>query len=241
MTKRVEKRLRQLTEQWGLPEGASAQLGRILELVEGELSSITAVRDPAHGVDLHVADSLAGLQVPAIRDAQTIADLGAGGGFPGLALAAALPSAQITLVESVGKKCEFIRKAADEVGLTNVTVVNARAEAWPDGIGAHDVVTARALAPLNVLAEYAAPLLREGGSLVAWKGKKDPSEERDGLHAAEVLGLAPDASSPLAVEPFSGADERHLYLYLKVSPTPSRYPRRDGMARKRPLQGSTTA
>lgn len=230
--------MKQLAEQYGLPEGAIETLAAILDLVEQEPSSITAVRDPGQGVDLHVADSLAGLQLPVIREAQTIADLGAGGGFPGLALAVALPNAHVTLVESVGKKCEFLRQTAAAVELTNVEVVNARAEAWPEGLSSQDVVTARALAPLNVLAEYAAPLLKEGGSLVAWKGKRDPSEEADGVHAADVLGLAPDPASPLAVEPFSGADTRHLYLYSKVSPTPTKYPRREGMARKRPLQGS---
>jgi 16S rRNA (guanine527-N7)-methyltransferase len=231
----VDDRLVELAERWELPAAAPAQLKVILDLVAAEPVSITTVRDPAAGVDAHVADSLAGLAVPAVRAARTIADLGSGGGFPGLALAAALPAARVTLVESVGKKCEFLRRAADEAGLGNVEVVNARAEAWPAGLATQDVVTARALAALNVLAEYAAPLLLAGGSLVAWKGKVDPSEEADGVAAASLLGL--DAGPPLAVEPFSGADRRWLYLYSKVSPTPARYPRREGMARKRPLRG----
>jgi 16S rRNA (guanine527-N7)-methyltransferase len=241
MTRRVEKRLRQLTEQWTLPEGSEQRLSRILDLVQREPSSITAVRDPAHGVDLHIADSLAGLQLAPVRTAPRIADLGAGGGFPGLVLAVALPTAEVTLVESVGKKCEFLRSVVDDLELRNVAIVNARAEAWPDGSGSQDVITARALAPLSVLAEYAAPLLREGGSLVAWKGKRDPSEEADGLHAAEILGLAADPGSPYAAETFSGADTRHLYVYSKVRVTPSKFPRREGMARKRPLQSLTGA
>jgi 16S rRNA (guanine527-N7)-methyltransferase len=231
----VDDRLAELAERWELPAAAPAQLKAILDLVAAEPVSITTVRDPAAGVDAHVADSLAGLEVPAVRDARTIADLGSGGGFPGLALAAALPAAQVTLVESVGKKCEFLRRAADEAGLANVEVVNARAEAWPAGLGTQDVVTARALAPLNVLAEYAAPLLLAGGSLVAWKGKVDPSEEADGVAAATMLGL--EAEPARAVEPLPGADHRWLYVYSKVSPTPERYPRREGMARKRPLRG----
>jgi 16S rRNA (guanine527-N7)-methyltransferase len=231
-------RLAELAERWELAEGAPRQLRRILELVQVEPTSITTVRDPEQGVDVHVADSLAGLDVPELRNARSIADLGAGGGFPGLVLAVALPHATINLVESVGKKTDFLRRTADAVGLENVRVVNARAEGWPEGVGANDVVTARALAPLNVLAEYAAPLLEEGGRLVAWKGKRDPSEERDGLHAAEVVGLEP--LEPIPAATFPGADERHLYVYLKVRPTPSRFPRREGIARKRPLQPSTT-
>jgi 16S rRNA (guanine527-N7)-methyltransferase len=231
----VDDRLAELADRWGLPEAAPAQLKVVLDLVAAEPTSITTVRDPAEGVEVHVADSLAGLEVAALRGAERIADLGSGAGFPGLALAAALPAARVTLVESVGKKCDFLRRAADAAGLGNVEVVNARAEAWPAGLGIHDAVTARALAPLNVLAEYAAPLLVAGGSLVAWKGKVDPTEEADGAGAATLLGL--EARDPLAVDPFSGAEHRWLYVYLKVSPTPARYPRREGMARKRPLRG----
>jgi 16S rRNA (guanine527-N7)-methyltransferase len=230
----VDDRLAELTARWQLPDLAAVQLKTILDCVAAEPTSITTVRDPAQGVDVHVADSLAGLEVDALRTAARIADLGSGGGFPGLALAAALPAAQVTLVESVGKKCDFLRRTADAAGLANVEVVNARAEGWPAGLGTQDIVTARALAPLNVLAEYAAPLLVQGGSLVAWKGHEDPSEAADGVAAASQLGLDPLPAR--SVQPFPGTDERHLYVYLKVLPTPDRYPRREGMARKRPLR-----
>jgi 16S rRNA (guanine527-N7)-methyltransferase len=233
----VDRRLAELTSHWGLPPAAPAQLRTILELVATEPSAITAVRDPNAGVKAHVADSLTGLALPELRGAETIADLGAGGGFPGLVLAAALPDAEVTLVESVGKKCDFLRRAADAADLPNVTVVNARAEAWPEGLGRQQVVTARALASLSVLAEYAAPLLALGGALVAYKGRRDPSEEAGGMAAAEILGL--EGRDPVRTRPVAGADERHLYLYLKVRPTPDRFPRREGMARKRPLTAST--
>jgi 16S rRNA (guanine527-N7)-methyltransferase len=232
--KDVDARLAELAARWTLPPTAPAQLARILRLVAGEPSSITTVRDPAVAVDLHVADSLAGLVVPALRGAATIADLGSGGGFPGLALAVARPDAAVTLVESVGRKCDFLRRAADAAGLPNVTVVHARAEEWRDGLGTQEVVTARALASLNVLAEYAAPLLRGGGSLVAWKGRADAAELRDGRAAAERLGLQP--AGEIAVTDVPGADARNLYVYLKVRATPPGYPRRAGMARKRPLR-----
>ena len=232
----VAARLDALAEQWALPSAAPAQLRTILDLVAAEPSSITTVRDPADGVDVHVADSLSLLAVDAVRSAARIADLGAGGGFPGLVLAAAVPAAAVALVESVGRKCDFLRRAADAAGLGNVEVVNARAEAWREGLGVHDVVTARALAPLNVLAEYAAPLLREGGMLVAMKARRDPGEEADGAAAAAQLGLEPAA--PVPVAPYPTAGSRHLHLYLKVAPTPARFPRREGMARKRPLRAS---
>jgi 16S rRNA (guanine527-N7)-methyltransferase len=230
----VEDRLQELAARYALPAQAPRQLAEILELVAAEPTSITTVRNPVEGVELHVADSLAGLEVEEVRNAQRIADLGAGGGFPGLALAVALPDVHLTLVESVGKKCDFLRRAAEGVGLSNVEVVNARAEGWAAGIGTQDVVTARALAPLNVLAEYAAPLLRLGGALVAYKGRRDPSEEADAMAAADVLGL--ESTPPRPVSPLPAGDIRHLYLYLKVRETPARFPRREGMARKRPLR-----
>jgi 16S rRNA (guanine527-N7)-methyltransferase len=233
----VEARLEDLAARWNLPPQAPAQLRMILDLVAVEPTSITTVRDPGEAVDVHVADSLTALAAPPVRTATTLADLGAGGGFPGLVLAAARPDLAVSVVESVGKKCEFLRRTAQAAGLRNVAVVNARAEAWTEGLGAQDVVTARALAPLNVLAEYAAPLLRDGGSLVAMKGRRDPQEEADGASAAAILGL--EITDPLVVTPFDGAGSRHLHLYLKVAPTPARFPRRVGMARKRPLRGST--
>jgi 16S rRNA (guanine527-N7)-methyltransferase len=233
----VLRRLSELADTWSLPPRAAGQLATVLEAVAAEPTSITTVRDPAEAVDIHVADSLSVLAADAVREAATIADLGAGGGFPGLVLAAALPGATLTLIESVGKKCDFLRRTAEAAGLANVRVVNARAESWREGLGTQDVVVARALAPLNVLAEYAAPLLRDSGVLVAMKARREPSEEADGIAAAEELGLEPQP--PLAVAPFAGSGPRHLHLYLKVRPTPARYPRREGMARKRPIRGSS--
>ena len=120
----------------------------------------------------------------------------------------------MTLVESVGRKCAFLAAAAARLGSGNVEVVNARAEEWPDGLGAQDVVVARALAPLPVLLEYAAPLLEAGGLLVAWKGRREAAEEADGAAAA---GAGDERAEPVAVEPFRGPAIAHLYLSSKVS------------------------
>jgi 16S rRNA (guanine527-N7)-methyltransferase len=237
VTGAIDARLTELVARYGLPGGAQDQLAALLGLMAAEPAAITSVRDPAEGVDAHVADSLVALDLPAVRATRRAADLGSGGGFPGLALAIALPGAHVVLVESVGRKSAFLAGAARELGLGNVDVVNARAEAWPEGIGAHDLVVARAVAPLAVLVEYAAPLLELGGALVAWKGRPDPAEEADGAAAAAVLGMSAPAAH--RVEPFDRASDRHLYLSSKVRVTPPRYPRRPGMARKRPIQASS--
>jgi 16S rRNA (guanine527-N7)-methyltransferase len=233
----VAGRLSELAARYELPAAAPERLGALLDLVAGEPSAITSVRDPAEGVDVHVADSLVALELPVVRGARRIADLGSGGGFPGLALAIALPEAHVALVESVERKCAFLRRATEELGLGNVEVVCGRAEAWPEGRGVHDLVTARALAPLSVLIEYAAPLLEVGGHLVAWKGRVDGTEAAHGRAAAEVLGMSEPAA--IAVAPFDHAGERYLYLNSKVSLTPTGYPRRPGMARKRPIRPSS--
>jgi 16S rRNA (guanine527-N7)-methyltransferase len=89
------------------------------------------------------------------------------------------------------------------------------------------------VAPLAVLLEYAAPLLREGGVLVAWKGARDDEDEQAGAGAARTLGM--ERAEVRRVEPFEGAENRHLHTYVKTAPAPQAFPRRPGMAKKRPL------
>ena len=218
-------------------------LRRILEALEREPDPQTTV-DAADAVDVHVADSLAGLIVPEVREARAIADLGAGPGFPGLPLAVALPRARVDLIESAGRKAELIGRLIEAAGIDNARPVRARAEEWAaveagrtpaQGRAAYDVVCARAVGPLAVLAEYAAPLLVDGGVLVAWKGSRDAAEEASARTAADAVGLEP--AGVVQVEPYPGSRDRHLHLYRKSRPTPARFPRRPGMAVKRPLGG----
>ncbi len=122
----------------------------------------------------------------------------------------------------------------------NARSVTARAEdyarvpgALGGGAGVYDAVTARAVGPLVVLVEYAAPLLRDGGVLVAWKGARDEAEETAGAAAAPEVGMAMEKVLP--VKPYPSSENRHLHVFRKVAPTPDRFPRRAGMARKRPL------
>jgi 16S rRNA (guanine527-N7)-methyltransferase len=233
----VPVRLAELGARYALPTEAVSKFDALLDLVASEPASITSVRDPREGVDVHVADSLVALEFGVVRAATHIADLGSGAGFPGLALAIARPDAHVALVESVARKCAFLERAAQALGLTNVTVAHARVEAWRDGLGTSDVVTARALAPLGVVLEYGAPLLAVGGTLVAWKGRLQSIEVADASAAAVALGLSTPRAH--AVTPFADAQDRYLYLSSKVTPTPDRFPRREGMARKRPLRAST--
>ncbi|HET9676920.1 MAG TPA: 16S rRNA (guanine(527)-N(7))-methyltransferase RsmG, partial [Solirubrobacterales bacterium] len=163
----------------GLSERAREQLQTVLALLAEERASVSSVVDQ-RAWQVHVIDSLTGLEVPELPEARRIADVGAGAGFPGLALAAALSEARVDLIESVGRKCEFMRHAAEAAGIGNATIVNARSEEWAasEGREAYDAVTARAVGRLSTLAELASPLLKPNGVLVAWKGRRDEDEER---------------------------------------------------------------
>lgn len=229
----VESRLAELVAQYELADDAAARLGALLTALAAEPDPHTTVADPERAVDVHMADSLTALEVPAVRSARSIADLGAGAGFPGLPLAVALPTARVALVEAASRKCAVIARLAAAADISNAVAVDARAESWPEGAGGHDIVTARALAPLPVIAEYAAPLLAPSGTLVAWKAQVDQHELETARVAADELGL--EEAGIVEVPPFPGASAHTLHLYLKVRSTPNRYPRRPGMARKRPL------
>lgn len=230
--------IEELAERYGLPARSVTQLEALVEEVLTDPRAPTAVTDRRGIVRDHLADSLVALERDRVRRATTIADLGSGAGFPGLPLAIALPEARVKLVESNRGKCEFIARAIAACGLSNATAVPVRAEEWADGMGQFDLVTARALAPLPVVAEYAAPLLRPGGMLLAWRGRIDPSDQASAFLAAGELGLQMEA--PFPVEPYAGITNRNLQIARKVAPTPKRFPRRAGMARKRPLGTRTS-
>jgi 16S rRNA (guanine527-N7)-methyltransferase len=211
------------------------QIELLLSQVALDEHAPTRIRDVAQAMDGHVADSLAALEIEAVVDAATLADLGSGSGFPGLALAVALPHAEVFLVESQRRKCEFLQRLCAGAEIGNAQVVCARAEQWRDGIARNDVVLARALAPQPVVLEYAAPLLRIGGTLVDWRGRRDATGEQAAEQAGELLGMR--RGEVLKVTPFEGATDRHLHVFVKVEATPERFPRRPGIARKRPLGG----
>jgi 16S rRNA (guanine527-N7)-methyltransferase len=229
-----------LVARYHLGQAAAAQIERILEALAAEPDPHTTVSESQAALEVHVADGLSGLEVAELAHAHRIADIGAGAGFPGLVLAVALPQAQVDLVESVGRKRAVMDRLIQAGEVSNARSITTRAEelgsvraALGGGRDAYDAVTARALGPLAVLGEYAAPLLREGGVLVAWKGARDADEEAAGAAAARQLGMA--VGDVLSVQPFESSENRNLHVFRKISPTPPGFPRRPGMARKRPL------
>jgi 16S rRNA (guanine527-N7)-methyltransferase len=208
-------------------------LETVLALLAEEHASVSSVTDD-RAWQVHVADSLTGLEVPELRDAQRIADVGAGAGFPGLVLAVALPDAQVDLIESVSRKTAFITHAASKAAIPNATALTTRSEDLAKSVGreSYDIVTARAVARLSTLAELASPLLRENGVLVAWKGRRDTEEEQQLERASEELAMMPEQI--LDVGHRAGSEHRHLHVIRKSGPTPSNLPRKPGLAKKRP-------
>jgi 16S rRNA (guanine527-N7)-methyltransferase len=196
--------------------------------------NLTAIRDPEAVARDHLLDSLAA--VPLLRDdAGRVADLGSGGGLPGIPLAVALPSTRFVLVESVGKKARFLATAVAALGLDDrVTVAAERAEdlAAPDRERERlDVVTVRAVAALPELIELALPLLRVDGRLIAWKREPFEPELAAGRNAGRALGAEIEVVEVTA----PSLEDRRLVVVTKGRPTPRRYPRSPADRRARPL------
>jgi 16S rRNA (guanine527-N7)-methyltransferase len=225
--------LRELCRAMGvdISRACAGALVAVLDAMASEAQNLTSIDDLTTGIERHLADSLSGLTLSSVRDAASIVDVGSGGGFPGLALAAALPQCAVTLNESEGRKAEWLVRASAR--FPNVRVVSARSEDLARlERESYSCATARAVGSLPVVLELTAPLVELGGSVVAWRAEREPEAEAAAAEAADELGLLLEEVRP--VTPFPGA-RRHLHLYRKVAATPARYPRRPGRAAKRPL------
>ena len=233
MTDPPEAGLTALAGRYALDAEALSRLRVLADLLAHDPLAPTTIRAAEAIRDDHLADSLVALDLEALRSARSVLDLGAGAGLPGLPLAIALPEAQFTLLEASGRKCAFLRRAIAATQVSNVNVVHARAESFQAGRGRYDVVTARAVAPPTVTAEYASPLLRVGGTLILWRGRREADVDAALGSAAGELGLA--EPSIHRVRPYARAENRHLYVLTKLGETPPRFPRRPGIALKRPL------
>lgn len=202
-----------------------AALRAYRDLLVAEPVSVTSVRDPAEAWDLHVADALTGLDVVRGLSPRTVIDVGSGGGSPGIPIAIAA-GIDVTLLEASAAKCDFLRRTAATLGLA-CPVVHDRSEDFgrAEGRDAFDVALARALAPPAVAVELCLPLVRVGGHVLLWTADTDPAALE--LVAGMVGGALIEA---VAVRP-----NRRLMLLGKAVPTPDRFPRRPGIAAKRPL------
>lgn len=230
----VEARLDALAAEHDLPGAAVDRLRVLLDVYATDEHAATTVRDPLDAVDRHVADGLSGLVVPALSRASRVVDVGTGAGVPALVLATARPDMEVVALDTVGKKVAWTVSCAERMGLENVRGVHARAETWWEGQGWAEVVTARAVAQLGVLLEYACPLLTPGGRLVAWKGTIAGEEEDVARSVAKQLRMSPPEQ--IEVTPWPEAENRRLVVHIKSGPTPKGFPRQAGAALRKPLR-----
>ena len=224
----------------GAPEATAEGLSRYLDVLLTWPGNVTAIATRNEVVETLLGDSFALLDVEELRsrEGEPWLDLGAGAGVPGIPLAAVLPRSRVTLLEAASRKCAFLRAAVEAAGLQDRCRVEcARSERFAasgaPGRDAFGVVLARAVAPLPVLVELAAPLLAQGGVLVASKTRRALRDE--GPPAAAAAGQCGMEPRPPQALPRSPLDDAVAAVFAKVAPTPDRLPRREGMAAKRPL------
>jgi 16S rRNA (guanine527-N7)-methyltransferase len=217
------------------------------DLVEwNQRFNLTAITEYEQAQVRHFADSLSCLlaiqkaqHVPRARPLQCI-DVGSGAGFPGLPLKIYCPQMRMTLLEATGKKVDFMRHAIAHLQLKDVQAIKGRAEEIGHDASyreQHDLVFARAVAELPVLAEYTLPFCRLGGLIIAQKGERAQEEIQAAQHAISILGG--QVQQVIPVELLGLAETRHLVVVRKVARTPAKYPRRSGMPAKRPLKAET--
>jgi 16S rRNA (guanine527-N7)-methyltransferase len=206
-----------------------------LLLAWNESINLTAIRDPEAVAIGHVIDSLSALPVLRERGLRRFADLGSGGGFPGLPVAVALPADGALLVDSVAKKVRFLDAAAAAVGMAGtIATFTGRAEqlaADPEHRERWPAVLARAVAALPELVELSFPLLAPGGVLIAWKGADVSAEMTAATRATDVLGGGTLETTDVAATGLAG---HRLVIITKTRPTPVRFPRDPAVRRRSP-------
>jgi len=215
------------------------KLDRYLELVldENRTTNLTAVREVDAAWRRLIIDSLTVLPgLDELEPGSCVIDVGSGAGLPGMPVAIARPNLSVTLLESTGKKAAFIQRAIDTLGLTNATVLQERAETVgqsPQHRGQYDACVNRAVGPMNVLLEFALPLVSVGGRVLAMKGPKVEEELGESGDALSILGAGDLAVIDAYPESFN--NDLVIVSIIKESPTPDEYPRLPGVPKKQPL------
>ncbi len=199
--------------------------------------NLTAITDPIDVARKHFLDSLSVLSACEMRAGDRLIDVGSGAGFPGLPIRIARPDLQVTLLEATRKKCEFLQHVVAALDLSDVAIVNARAEdAARDAAHRerYDWALARAVADLATLIEYLLPFVRVGGRVAAQKsGEVEAEVERAGA-ALAALGGRLQRVAPVSVP---GLEEARCVVVIeKIASTPEKYPRRAGLPEKRPIR-----
>lgn len=235
------EQLRAQCGSWGvaLDRSRLSLLSEYADLLAGyELANIIGTKDREQIILEHLVDSLSCLTTESVQCNGTLIDVGTGGGLPGIPLSIACPDLHVALLEATEKKVRFLEYAKTELDLDNLEVLHARVEdagRQPQCREAFDLATARALAGLPIVVEYCAPLVSPGGTILAMKGRLSEEELSQGIAASHELGTELREVLEVDYRPQLPQKERRLVVFDKVKATPTRFPRRVGLAKKRPL------
>ena len=220
---------------YGLDESRSELLLRFAEalLEKNKVMNLTAITDPTDVAQLHLLDCAAVLTFADIKG-KSLVDVGTGAGFPGMPLQIMEPTAKCTLLDSLGKRINFLQEVCDELGLSHTRCVHARAEEYArDHREQFDFATSRAVAALNVLCELALPMVKVGGAFLAMKSVDSDEELRQAKSAIAQLGGSVESVQDYTIP---GTDVTHrLVTIRKVKPTPHAFPRAFARIKKNPL------
>ena len=197
---------------------------------QNQVMNLTAITEPAQVAKLHLLDSLSVLSALDLRGKKLI-DVGCGAGFPGVPLAIAYPEAQVTLLDSLGKRITWLKEILPQLGIQAECVTARAEEAVVSCRESYDIATSRAVARLNILLELLAPYVKVGGAVVALKGSAAKEELGECGGAMKKLGLRQEAFLEFPVDGASHA----LIVLRKVAPTPKMYPRRYAKIKQSPL------
>lgn len=217
----------------GLDGGLAPGLEHFAQLVleRNQVMNLTAITEPKEFAALHLLDSLALLPLAGPLSGEGV-DVGTGAGFPGVPLAIALPGTRITLLDSLGKRVDFLREACGALGLDNTACVHARAEEFGRR-EAFDFAVSRAVASLPVLCELSLPLVKVGGRFLAMKSSHSEEEVKSAGRAISLLGARLAWTKDYTIP---GTDVTHRLICMeKVSPTPKKYPRKFAQIKKQAL------
>lgn len=207
-------------------------------LAHYERANVIGVRDPKRIITEHLTDSLSCLLVKDLRSTGSMIDVGTGGGLPGVPLAISCPTLRVTLLESTEKKVRFLNYVRENLGLQNLELIQGRVEDKGKKADCRETfgfAVARALAELPVVVEYCAPLVQVGGQILAMKGQLPEAELSRGVVAARELGVEVREVREVQYRAELPQKERRLVVFDKIHATPEKFPRRVGLAKKRPL------
>ena len=197
---------------------------------QNKVMNLTAITEPAQVAKLHLLDSLTLLTLADLKGKRII-DVGCGAGFPGVPVKIACPEAKLTLLDSLGKRMQWLETVLPTLGVEAECVTARAEEAVASRRESYDFATSRAVARLNILLELTAPYVKVGGKILAMKGAAAPEELEEAKNAIARLGLQLER---VAEFPIDGAIHR-VILLKKVAPTPPKYPRRYAKIKQEPL------